>query len=133
MGEGSLIKRIEHFSDCPISLEMCFHDHTFKVHPEVDERGIRVQGASWLIITANLPRLQQSERQVSTYSIERGFLVFMDQLTVKNARISTCILKFLISAASCTIFLLLTWSLRKKAYTDDGKSQGTNCLNVIVI
>lgn len=106
---------------------------TFKVHPEVDERGIRVQGASWLINTANLPRLQQSERQVSTYSIERGFLVFMDQLTVKNARISTCILKFLVSAASCTIFLLLTWSLRKKAYTDDGKSQGTNCLNVIVI
>lgn len=88
---------------------------TFKVHPEVDERGIRVQGASWLIITANLPRLQQSERQVSTYSIERGFLVFMDQLTVKNARISTCILKFLVSAASCTIFLLLTWSLRKKS------------------
>lgn len=94
---------------------------TFQVHPEVDERGMAAQGASWLLLTADLPRLQWSDRQLFTYSIERGSLVFMDQPTVKNARIFTCGLKFWSLAALCTIFFfLLTCSFRNKAHTDNG-------------
>lgn len=89
---------------------------TFQVHPEVDECGIMVPGANWLIVITDLPRLQWSDRQVSIYSIERDFLVFMYQLTIKNARTSLCIQKFLVAAVSCTIFLLLTCSFRKSIH-----------------
>lgn len=69
----------------------------FYVHPEADECGMAAQGASWLLLTADLPRLQWSDRQLFTYSIERGSLVFVDQPTVKNARIFTCSLTFLVT------------------------------------
>lgn len=69
----------------------------FHVHPEADECGMAAQGASWLLLTADLPRLQWSDRQLFTYSIERGSLVFVDQPTVKNARIFTCNLTFLVT------------------------------------
>lgn len=78
---------------------------TFQVHPEVDERGMAAQAASWLLLTADLARLQWSDRQLFTYSIERGSLVFMDQPTVKNARIFTCGLKFLVTGCLVHHFL----------------------------
>lgn len=93
----------------------------FYVHPEADECGMAAQGASWLLLTADLPRLQWSDRQLFTYSIERGSLVFVDQPTVKNARIFTCSLTFLVTG--CLVhhfFFLLTCSFRNKAHTDNG-------------